>query len=386
VRMNKIAAGAALVLVVAGCSAAATPTPVPVVQPTPVPVVQPTPQIVYVTPAPTPVPAATPTPEPTAPPTPAPTAAPPAMGNILKTGKVTATDLALTADQETAVKAQSSGKLIGIVALTMQTQYHQNLNNAAMAEAQRLGYTAEICDADTDATKEVSCLEGFISKGAVAIITTSAASTVGPAVKDAIAKGIVVVQLTGTDMTDFGAIGVSVDNITIGTAEGTAAGQYAATTFPGKKVQTAILDYPSIPDLVARADAIQNAMVAADPDVDIVGRYLGGLSDNAVTSIETALQAHPDLQGIVGINDGGDLGGYQAFLAANKTPDTNFVFGIDCDPAAVALIDQGTMYKGCVDTNPSGTGTISVDAFARLIAGADVPASIEVPVSIHNKS
>lgn len=355
-RIRKFSAVAAVVaLAVAACSGAASPSP-------------------------------TTGPTATAASTPAPTATPGPMGKILKSGKVTATDLALTADQQAYVKSQSAGKLIGIVALTMQTQYHQNLNNAAMAEAKALGYNAEICDANTDNTKEVSCLEGFISKGAVAIVTTSAAQTVGPAVKDAIAKGIVVIQVTGTDMTDFGAIGVSVDNITIGTAEGTAAGQYAATTYPGKKVQTAILDYPSIPDLVARADAIQAAMVAADPNVDIVGRFLGGLASNSVTSIETALQKFPNLQGIVGINDGGDLGGYQAFLTAGKTAATNFVFGIDCDPQAVQLIDQGTMYKGCVDTNPKGTGTIAVDAFGRLVAGADVPASIEVPVSVHVKS
>ena len=326
------------------------------------------------------------TPAPTVAPTVAPTPAPPALGKILKSGKVVATDLSLTPDQETAVKAQSSGKLIGIVALTMATEYHQNLNNAAKAEAERLGYTAEICDAGTDPAKEVSCLEGFISKNAVAIVTTSAASTVGPSVKTAISKGITVIQVTGTDMTDFGAIGVSVNNITIGTAEGTGAGTYAASAFPGAEVQVGILDYPSIPDLVARADAIEAGMLAADPKIKVVGRFLGGLPANAVTSVETALQKFPQLQGLVGINDGGDLGGYQAFVTAGKTADKNFVFGIDCDPQAVTLIDQGTMYKGCVDTNPKGTGTISVDAFARLVAGSDVPASIEVPVTVHNKS
>jgi ribose transport system substrate-binding protein len=326
------------------------------------------------------------TPPTAAPATASPTAAAPSMGTILKSGQVTATDLALTPAQETAVKAQSSGKLIGIVALTMATQYHQNLNNAAMAEAQRLGYTAEICDAGTDSAKEVSCLEGFISKNAVAIVTTSAAATVGPEVQTAISKGITVIQVTGTDMTNFGAIAVSVDNITIGTAEGTAAGMYAATTFPGAAVQVGILDYPSIPDLVARADAIQAGMLAADPKIKVVGRFLGGLPANAVTSVETALQKFPQLQGLVGINDGGDLGGYQAFVTAGKTAAKNFVFGIDCDPQAVTLIDQGTMYKGCVDTNPKGTGTIAVDAFARLVAGADVPASIQVPVTVHTKS
>jgi ribose transport system substrate-binding protein len=307
----------------------------------------------------------------------------PAAGKVQKAQKVVGDKLVLSSSQTSTIKSFSKGKLVGIVALTMQTQYHQNLNNAAMAEAQALGFNAEICDSQVDNAKAVACLEGFITKGAVAIITTNAADTVGPAVKDAIAKGIVVIQVTGTDMVDFGAITVSVNNITIGQAEGTGAGQYAAKQFPGKAVQVAILDYPSIPDLVARADAIQTAMLAADSNIQVVGRFIGGLASNGVTSTETALQKFPNLQGIVGINDGGDLGGYQAMVAAHKTADQAFVFGIDCDPQAVTYIDQGSIYKGCVDTNPSGTGKLAVDAFGTVFAGSDVAGQIEVPVSVH---
>ena len=313
-------------------------------------------------------------------------AAQPAAGKVIKDQKIVGDKVTLSADQMSTIKAYSKGKLVGIVALTMQTQYHQNLNNAAKAEAEALGFTAEICDSQVDNAKAVACLEGFITKGAVAIITTNAADTVGPAVRDAIAKHIVVVQVTGTDMVDFGAITASVNNLTIGLAEGKAAGEYAAKQFPGKSVQVAILDYPSIPDLVARADAIQTAMLAADPSIQVVGRFIGGLATNGVTSTETALQKFPNLQGIVGINDGGDLGAYQALVAAHKSADTTFVFGIDCDPQAVTYIDQGTIYKGCVDTNPSGTGKLAVDAFGTVFAGSDVAGQIEVPVSVHTHS
>jgi len=310
----------------------------------------------------------------------------PAPGKVQKTQKIVGDKVTLSSSQVSTIKSFSKGKLIGIVALTMQTQYHQNLNNAAKAEAEALGFTAEICDSQVDNAKAVSCLEGFITKGAVAIITTNGRDTVGPAVQDAIKKGIVVVQVTGTDMVDYGAITASVNNITIGLAEGDAAGKYAKAKFPGQKVQVMILDYPSIPDLVARADAIQQAMLAADPDIQVVGRFIGGLATNGVSSTETALQKFPNLQGIVGINDGGDLGGYQALVAAKKTSDRYFVFGIDCDPQAVQYIDQGTDYKGCVDTNPSGTGKLAVDAFGTIFAGSDVAGQIEVPVSVHQKA
>ncbi len=310
----------------------------------------------------------------------------PKAGKVQQAQKIVGDKLTLSSSQLSTIKSFSKGKLVGIVALTMQTQYHQNLNNAAKAEAEALGFTAQICDSATDSAKAVSCFEGFVTQGAVAIITTSAADTVGPAVTDAISKGIVVIQVTGNDLLNLGAVTVTVNNLTIGTAEGTGAGQYAAKQFPGKAVQVAILDYPSIPDLVARADAIQQGMLAADPQINVVGRFIGGLASNGVSSTETALQKFPQLQGIVGINDGGDLGGYQAMVAAGKTSDQYFVFGIDCDPQAVTYIDQGTIYKGCVDTNPSGTGKLAVDAFGQIFSGSDVAGQIEVPVSVHMKS
>jgi len=154
----------------------------------------------------------------------------PPRGDILTSGKVKADEISLSPEEEALIRSTSSGKLVGIVATTLDTEYHKNLNDSAKARAEALGYTAEICDSQVDPAKALQCLEGFVTKGAVAIITASDAETVGSAVKEATAKGILVVQVTGTSLVDSGAITVSVDNITIGEAEGTAAGQYAART------------------------------------------------------------------------------------------------------------------------------------------------------------
>jgi len=353
---TRLVAIAATALLVAACAAAATPTPAP--------------------PTATPTQAATPTPAPTPVPLPAP-------GKILRTGKVVGDEIPLTAEQEALIKANSSGKLVGIVATTMETEYHKLLNESAKGRAEELGFTAEICDSQVDNAKALQCLEGFISKGATMIMTTSSAETVGAAVQEATSKGIVVVQVTGSSLGDFGAITVSVDNITIGLAAGKGAGEFAAATWPGEAVEAIILDYPDFASLIARADAIERAMLEANPSVNVVGRFKGGLRDLGVTAVETALQQFPDLRLVTGINDGGNLGGYQALVSAGKQPGEVAVFGIDCDPEAVQLIDGGTMYEGCVDTNPAGTGVLAVNAFGRLIAGADVPGFVEVPVSVY---
>jgi len=305
-------------------------------------------------------------------------------GTIDSAASAVGDEISLTAEQEAAVKASSEGKLVGIVCATMATEYHKDLCEGAKKRAEELGFTAEIFDAQEDANREIQGFEGFVSKGAVAIIEDSLGGEAMTAqITGAIEKGITIVQLANRTFSDVGAITVAVDNITIAEAAGSAAGEYAAENYDGAAVEVANLDYPDIPILIDRADAIEAAMLAAYPEAEFVGRFLGGTSDNGQVSMETALQAHPGIQGVVGINDAGNLGAYQALKAAGRTADDTFIFGIDCDPQAVDLIDAGTMYKGCVNTNPSGTGEIGVTAFAIYFAGGTVPATLEVPVSVY---
>jgi ribose transport system substrate-binding protein len=305
-------------------------------------------------------------------------------GTIDASASAVGDEISLTAEQEKAVTDSSEGKLIGIVCATMATEYHKDLCEGAKKRAEELGFTAEIFDAQEDASRELQGFEAFVSKGAVAIIEDSlGGDAMSAQITQAIEKGITIVQVANRTFAELGAITVAVDNITIAEAAGTAAGEYAAKNATGP-VQVALLDYPSIPVLVERADAIESSMLSAYPDADFIGRFLGGTADNGQTSMETALQANPGIQAVVGINDAGNLGAYQALKAAGRTPEDVFIFGIDCDPQAVALIDEGTMYKGCVDTNPAGTGAIGVTAFAVFFAGGTVPATLEVPVSIYS--
>jgi ABC-type sugar transport system substrate-binding protein len=204
----------------------------------------------------------------------------------------------------------------------------------------------------------------------------------GPLAQEAIKQGILVVELTGRSLSSDGAVTISVEDKDIATAEGQAAGQYAQQKFGSKAVDVAITDYPSIESLVQRADTIESTFKAAYPAANVVGRFLGGTAENGQKSIETALQKYPKITGVLGINDAGNLGAYQALKAAGKGPNDAFIFGIDCDPQAVDLIKKGDMYRGCVDTNPQGTGELAGDAIALHAAGGTVPGVVSVPVKV----
>jgi ABC-type sugar transport system substrate-binding protein len=304
-----------------------------------------------------------------------------AGGTIDFAGRTDSIDLA--DDQLAALEGQED-VMVGIVAATMETEYHANLNNSIKARAEELGFSAEIFDSQTDPNRQLQGIEGFISAGADAIIVTGlGGESLGPAAEEATSAGIFVVELTGRSLSESGAVTISVEDEDIATAEGTAAGEYAAANYPDGGIQMVITDYPSIESLVARADMIEESFTAVYPDAEFLPRILGGTAENGVTSMETALQANPDITGVLGINDAGNLGAYQALENAGRGPDDVFIFGIDCDPQAVELIDSGTMYKGCVDTNPVGTGELAADAFALWLAGGTVPGIIEVPVSVY---
>ena len=295
----------------------------------------------------------------------------------------TAQEVTLTPEQEETAKADGEGQLVGIVAATMATEYHKTLNESVKATVESYGMTGEIFDSAEDPNKQLEGVEGFISKGATAIVVTGlGGETLGPLAEEAADKGILVVQVAGRGLAEQGAVTISVEEKDIAEAQGTAAGEYATENYAGEAIEVAITDYPSIESLVERADIIESSFLAAFPTAKIVGRFQGGTAENGQASMETALQQFPDITGVLGINDAGNLGAYTAMEAAGKTADDAFIFGIDCEPQAVDLITEGTMYKGCVDTNPTGTGELAGNSVALWIAGGAVPGIIEVPVKV----
>jgi ABC-type sugar transport system substrate-binding protein len=98
--------------------------------------------------------------------------------------------------------------------------------------------------------------------------------------------------------------------------------------------------------------------------------------------METALQAHPDIDVVVSINDAGAYGALQALEAAKKDPKATIIVGIDAEKQALELIKAGGMYRGTVDTQPARTGEMVAQGVVKLLAGATVPRDIRVPVVV----
>jgi ABC-type sugar transport system substrate-binding protein len=332
-------------------------------------------------------PAATPTAAPTTAPVPTaivatevPVVEAPSAPTLLTDKLGTAEDLVPTdAEIATALSKVGDG-LIGIIACTMGTEYHSTVANSALARAEALGFRAEIFDPQAKAEQQISAIENFITAGAqVIVICVLDPAVVASALQEAADAGVYIVQYSGRESAING-IGISIEDSDLGCA----AGQIASDIINAEKgglATVAILDYPDLPNVVVRADYIESCLKEGSPNATIVGRYLGGTPDNGLASMETALQAHPDINVVVSINDAGAYGAMNALETAGADPATTVIVGIDAEAQAREYIAKGGMYRGTVDTSPAITGEMAINAAVRLLANATVPKNIRVPVT-----
>jgi ribose transport system substrate-binding protein len=357
--MKKIAVVLMVMALLAACGPAATTVaPPPATQP-PAPATA-APVLVPTNPPPTEIP------KPTAP--------------TLLTDKLgTAADLVPTDAEIADAKANLGTGKIGIIPCTMGSEYHSTVANSALARAKELGITAEVFDPQAKADQQISAIENFVSAGAkVIVICVLDPAVVKPALEAAVAKGVFIVQTSGRESAING-IGISIEDADLGCANGQLAAEAINKILGGQGV-VAILDYPDLPNVVIRADNIEKCLKQDAPNATIVGRFKGGTTDFGQTSMENALQAHPDINVVASINDAGAYGALTALQAAKKDPAKTIIVGIDAEANAKDLIKAGGMYYGTVDTNPSATGVMAINAAVKLLAFATVEKNIKVDV------
>lgn len=297
----------------------------------------------------------------------------------------TADDLKVTDDEIAAAQKALGSSVVGVIACTLETEYHATVANGAVAQLKSYGLNAELFDAQKNVDREISGIESFTARGAKVIIVCELdPKAIDKALRDAKAAGVQLIQFAGTESATIGAVTISVQDADLGYAAGQYAGQLITKELGGK-AKVAILDYPDVPVVVIRADNIEKALKKEAPDATIVGRFLGGTPDNGLKSMEDALQKTSDINVVVSINDAGAYGAVKALEGAGKKPGDVIVVGIDAEKQAKENILNGYFFRGTVDTSPAITGVMTAEAAVKILAGSKFPQSIAVPVTLVTK-
>lgn len=225
----------------------------------------------------------------------------------------------------------------------------------------------------TDDAAKISAIENYIQAGVDVIIChVSTVAAMEDPMKQAQAAGIKFFAYdTPIDGCDafFGW-----DNYEYGYAIGMNAVEWINQTFTEDETCYCYsANYPSADFLVVRESGYMAAINEnAKCHIEWAGQALGGSTVNGVTAGENWLQNGQPINLVVGINDAGCLGVYEAFMAAGKTGDKLAIFAGDATSDAIAaMMKEDTFYRGTVLTGLVNYAPDFIDICVDLANGEE---------------
>jgi erythritol transport system substrate-binding protein len=236
--------------------------------------------------------------------------------------------------------AAKKGGLISIIVNDPSNPYWLTEGNVAQAEAKALGYTAKVGAHKGDTNTETNLVDTAITNKSVAIILdpANADGSVG-AVKKANAAGIPVFLVNAEINQEGLAKGQLVSNNAQGAALG--AQQWVKDVGQsGKYVE--LLGAPSDNNAATRSNGYKTVLTQY-PKLTEVGKEVGNWDrTQGHDKMQTMLQAHSDITGVISGNDEMALGAIAALKSSGKLSGIK-VGGFDGSPDAAAAIKSGQL-------------------------------------------
>ena len=255
--------------------------------------------------------------------------------------------------------------------------FYQELERGILDAAEEYGVKVLVGDPNGDQEKQQSLVENFLVQGVDALILIPIDSkAVVPTIETANAHKVPVVTV------DISAAGGDV--VTHIASDNRLGGRLAAQLLNellGGKGKVALINYPVITSTIEREEAFVEEL-RKYPGLELVAKQTGqSQRDLAMSVTENIMQRHPDLAGIFAVNDMQGLGALAAVEAAGKS-DQIVIIGFDAEPEALDAIKAGRAYKGSVAQQPYLLGRMTVEKVLEYLSGAELPASIPVPVEM----
>lgn len=213
-------------------------------------------------------------------------------------------------------KGNDSDKLVIAYSVpSLANEFWVNWTDAMKAECEELGYEFIVEDAKSDVANQVTQLENWITRGVDAIIIAPVdAEAIQSTVDEAMNEGIPVIN-AATKLTNYTSY-VGVDQYYYGEQIGKAAAAWVNEHLADKEeVKIAILTDSTQKNMITRTEGIKAGLADAK-NIVIVAEQDAYATDAGMSAAENILQAHPDLDGFVGITDSAMCGAYQAVITS----------------------------------------------------------------------
>lgn len=223
-----------------------------------------------------------------------------------------------------------------------------------------------------DTGAKISAIENYITAGVDTIIChVSDGPAMESVMKEAQAAGIKFfaydADVEGSDAY------YGWKNYDLGVAIGQNAANWVNANFAeDETVYAASANYPSFNFLVEREQGYMDTLnELCKAKIEWVAEGVGGTASNGVTAGENFLQTGKDINLVVGINDGGCLGVYEAFKAAGYGGDKVAIFGCDATTDGVNAVAEGGIYRGTISTDLINLAPEFIDIAVRIAQGGE---------------
>lgn len=240
----------------------------------------------------------------------------------------------------------------------------------AKDKAKQLGYKLVVDDPGQDLNHQLNTINTWIQQRYPALI----AVTLNPSVFGSVVQRAdqnKVKWITYGSSLPGQAGEINMEQLAGGRTIGKMAGQWITQRLGGEG-KVALLTYRQGAWAREREKGIVQGLKATAPNAQIVARQDALSETDGLSKMTTMLQAHPDLNAVLAVEETASEGAYQAFLdKGHKANDPKvFIGGIDGTLKALKLLKQGdTMYRGSAALSLKALGEGMASTAARLAGG-----------------
>lgn len=269
---------------------------------------------------------------------------------------------------------EGGGATVHLLVSTLSNPFFVQLRDGAQKEADELGITLEILDAQDDAVTQTNQLNNALSTGADAVI-------VNPVDSDAAVSGV-----TGLLNSDIPVVAVDravtdVDVTSFVSSDNVQGGQFAAEALAkamGETGDTIVLQ--GIPGSSASRERGQGFTegIGEYSDIKVAGTQTANFDRADGLDVATnLLQANSAITGIFAENDEMALGAVEALGA--RAGDDVFVVGFDGTEDGIAAVSDGRMVA-TIAQQPEELGRLAVQQAKKALDGEEADATVPVDV------
>ena len=270
---------------------------------------------------------------------------------------------------------ESDETYIAVISKGFQHQFWQAVKAGAEQAAAdyNVTITFEGPESESQVDKQVEMVQAALDKNPAALCLAALdTQALIPQLERAQEAGIPVIGFDSGVDSDIPVSTAATDNIA---AAATAADKMAELIGGSGQVAVIVHDQTSRTG-IDRRDGFVNRIESEYPDIEIVDIQYGGGDQLKSTDLAKAIiQAHPDLKGFFGANEGSIIGVLNAVSEMGKEGDI-VVIGYDSGQQQMDAVRSG-VEAGAITQDPIGIGYKCVEAAVKALNGEDLPKEID---------